>query len=74
MPAYPAQQLMLKEMLRAEGDTADIMLADLAVNECRGIYFTGSGVAVLLCSVGGGYYRVSAKSVPKTTARTYGLE
>jgi sugar lactone lactonase YvrE len=64
---------MLKEMLRAEGDTADIRLDDLAVDECRGIYFTGSGVAVLLCSIGGGLYRVSAKSVPKNVARTYGL-
>lgn len=73
MPAYPAQ-LMLREMLRAEGDTADVRLDDLGANECRGIYFTGSGVAVLLCNVGGGYYRVSAKSVPKTTARSYGLE
>ena len=72
MPAYPAQ-LMLKEMLKAEGDTADVMLSDLGVNECRGLYFTGSGVAVLLCNSGGGYYRVAAKSVPKTTARAYGL-
>lgn len=73
MPAYPAQQLMLKEMLKAEGDAADVMLIDLDTNECRGVYFTGSGVAVLLCNIGGGYYRVSAKSVPKTTARSYGL-
>jgi hypothetical protein len=64
---------MLKEMLKAEGDAADVMLIDLDTNECRGVYFTGSGVAVLLCNIGGGYYRVSAKSVPKTTARSYGL-
>ena len=70
MPTYPAR-LMLIESLKADGDVTDVKMNDLSVNECKAVYFTGSSVAVLLCNIGDGMWRVSAKPVPKTVARQY---
>ena len=67
MPTYSYQQLILKESLKADGDTTDITL-DLNTNECKAIYFMGSSTAVLICNIGNGVYRVSAKPVPKSFA------
>ncbi|MEM0109604.1 MULTISPECIES: hypothetical protein [Thermoprotei] len=68
MPTYQYQQLALIESLKAEGDTTDVRLSDLNTNECKAIYFTGSATAVLICNIGDGMYRISAKPVPKTYA------
>jgi hypothetical protein len=68
MPTYQYQQLALIESLKAEGDTTDIRLSDLNVNECKSVYFTGSSTAVLICNLGDGMYRLSAKPVPKVYA------
>jgi len=68
MPTYQYQQLTLIESLKAEGDTTDIKLSDLGIDECKAVYFTGSATAVLICNLGDGMYRLSAKPVPKTYA------
>lgn len=63
MPSYAAQ-LMLKEELTVEGDTADYKLSGLATGECVALLFKGSGVGVLVCNAGDGVFRFSAKPIP----------
>jgi len=62
--------LQLKEVLKSDGEVADITL-DLGLNECKAVYFTQNSTAVLICNIGGNIYRLSAKPVPKSTAGKY---
>jgi len=64
VPAYATQQLMLREQLTVPGDYADYNLATLKENECVSFLFKQSGVAVLVCGLGGGSFRISAKPIP----------
>jgi hypothetical protein len=65
VPSYAAQ-MMLKEQITVEGEVADYKLSGLATGECVALLFKGSGVAVLVCNVGDGVFRFSAKPIPPT--------
>lgn len=69
MPAYATQQMMLKEQLTVPGDATDYPLGSLKEGECAAMLFKGSGVAILLCNLGGGIWRIAGKPIPPPLKR-----
>ncbi|ABL79281.1 hypothetical protein [Thermofilum pendens] len=47
-------------------DYADYNFSKLNPNECVVFWFQKNRVAVLVCNIGNGYYRVATKPVPPT--------
>ena len=64
VPAYVTQQLVLREEVAVPGEFADYNLASLKEGECVAMLFKPTGVAVLVCGLGNGFFRVAAKPIP----------
>jgi len=52
--------LRLVESIRTR-EVVDYKLGKLALNECVSVIFDDAQVAVLICNIGGGNYRIAAK-------------
>jgi hypothetical protein len=64
VPTYQTQQLIVREQLTVPGEFADYNLSALREGECVALLFKQTNVAVLICGLGGGAYRIAAKPIP----------
>lgn len=69
VPTYQVQQLIVREQLTVPGEVADYNLSTLREGECVAFLFKSTNVAVLICGLGGGTYRIAAKPIPPHMAR-----
>jgi len=69
VPTYQTQQLIVKEQLTVPGEVADYNLSTLREGECVALFFKATNVAVLICGLGNGTYRIAAKPIPPHIAR-----